>query len=154
MGLRRQARETAIQIIYMCDMLGKWDAPTIELFYDNFAVSPSLQQYSRLLCLGVITNLSEIDEKITQASEHWSINRICRVDRAILRVATFEMLYGLGIPRKSAINEAIEISKSFSSEESPQFINGVLDHIDVPHADNPETAAPLAEDALVKKQVA
>lgn len=129
MGLRRQAREVAVQIIYMCDSLNSWNDSTVDLYYCHFPVASSVQIYSRLLSQGVIAHHGEIDGKIAAASEHWSINRMCRVDRAILRVATFEIMFGLTTPRNSAINEAVEIARRYSSDDSPQFVNGILDQM-------------------------
>ena len=129
MGIRRQAREAAVQALYMCDTLNKWDLPTVDLYVKNFDVAKNVKDYATILCLGVLENISFLDAAITRASEHWSISRMGRVDRALLRVAGYELLISSEIPKGVAINEAIEVAKKFSAEESPNFINGVLDKI-------------------------
>jgi len=129
MGVRRQAREAALQAIFMCDFLGEWSAEAAEFCLEHFAVLKNVRPYAGELCAGVVSNLAKIDGSLTCASEHWSLNRMGRVDRSILRVATYELMFLPDIPINVAINEAIEIAKRFGSEESPQFVNGVLDRV-------------------------
>ena len=129
MGVRRQAREAALQALYMCDFLGNWDTGNISFCFDHFGISKAARPYAEDLCLGTIANLANIDSKITCASERWSINRMGRVDRSILRLAAYEILKLKDVPDNVAIDEAIEIAKRFGAEDSPMFINGVLDRI-------------------------
>ena len=129
MGIRRQAREAAVQALYMCDSLTSWNLETIELYFSNFVIIGPVLDYARVICTEAIGNISQIDSAITCASEHWSVNRMGRVDRSILRVATCELLLGKDIPAGVVINEAIEIAKRYSAEDAHQFINGVLDRI-------------------------
>jgi N utilization substance protein B len=87
------------------------------------------RDFTLTLIRGVTAHLEEIDRLISAASTHWSIARMARVDRNLLRLAAFELQFLLEIPPNVAINEAIEIAKLYGSDESPNFINGVLDHI-------------------------
>ena len=129
MGIRRQAREAAVQALYMCDSLSSWNPETIDLCFGNFVIIGPVLEYARMICLNAIGNISQIDAAITCASEHWSVSRMGRVDRSIMRVATCEMMFCGEIPAGVVINEAIEIAKRYSTEDAHQFINGVLDRV-------------------------
>lgn len=129
MGLRRRSREAAVQAVYMCDFHNTWDSARVEFCLEHFAISKAVRVYAEILCKGVIENLQKIDSKLTCASEHWSISRMGKVDRAILRVMAYEILFCADVPQNVAIDEAVEVAKSFGSDESPNFINGVLDRL-------------------------
>jgi len=138
MGVRRQAREAALQGIFRCDFLSHWDCEALSQCLDHFSISKNsstksssndVVPFATKLCEGVIENFEQIDSKLTYASENWSLTRMSRVDRCILRLATFEIAFLDEVPVNVAINEAIEIAKRFGSEESPTFVNGVLDKV-------------------------
>jgi len=129
MGIRRQARESALQALFMVDFNDLWLNFSADVFYDSFGGDERTKVFSDLLIQGVIKNQAKLDSVITRASENWSIQRMARVDRAILRVACYELCCLPEVPRNVTINEAIEISKKFGSEDSPMFMNGVLDKI-------------------------
>ena len=129
MGVRRQAREAAMQALFMCDFLGTWDLECFSLCLDHFSAPEAARPFTEKLCQGVLAHKTKLDAEITCASENWSLSRMGRVDRAILRVATYEILLLDEIPINVAINEAIEVAKRFGAEESPQFVNGVLDRV-------------------------
>lgn len=144
MKSRRLCREAALQALYQCDTLGDFSLVRFETFLAHFQLQSNLDseeegeeeskgiqvdQFCRELVMGVIEHLSFIDEQITLASVHWSLKRMARVDRNILRVATYELAFRQDVPVKVSINEAIEIAKRFSAPEAPTFINGVLDKI-------------------------
>lgn len=129
MGMRRQAREAALQALFMCDCLSTWDSEAVKLCLDHFGVPRPIQGYALQLSVGVIDNLSRIDSEISCASEHWSLSRMGRVDRSLLRLATFEMIFLDEVPLNVSIDEAIEIAKKFGTDNSPVFINGVLDRV-------------------------
>lgn len=140
MGVRRQAREAALQALFMCDFVGDWSVDAVNFCFDHFAIPKGIRPFATQLAEGTIANIHKIDSKLTCASEHWSLTRMGRVDRSILRVASYEIMFLEEIPVNVAINEAIEIAKRFGSEESPQFINGVLDRVaslERPKADRP-----------------
>lgn len=88
-----------------------------------------VRPFSKSLVLGVWENKEDLDRLIGQASKHWRIERMSRVDRNILRIAVFEVVYMGDIPPKVSIDEAVELGKKYGTEESGAFINGVLDHI-------------------------
>lgn len=140
MKSRRACREAALQALYQFDTLGEFSAESFQFFLDHFQSQHELDdadaaervvadQFCRDLVKGVVDNVTFLDGEISRASEHWSVERMARIDRNILRVATFEMAFRLDVPRKVSINEAIEISKRFSAPDAPMFINGVLDRI-------------------------
>ena len=85
--------------------------------------------YARFLLSGIMQEQGQLDRYIEEASEHWKISRITYVDKNILRLATYEMLYSEEIPPKVAIDEALELAKKFGAEESKDFINGILDRV-------------------------
>ena len=129
MGVRRQSRHVALQAVFMCDSQGNWEEENIRFCFEHFSIPQSVRSYAERLCFGVVKNLAAIDSKLTCASENWSLSRMGRVDKAILRLAAYEILFFDEVPVNVAINEAIEVAKSFGAEESPVFVNGVLDKV-------------------------
>lgn len=138
MRSRRKAREGALQALYQCDTLGEWSKRNVELYFKNFQSEeePCVEHhddehnlFARKLIDGAMQNLEEIDGQITLASSHWSIQRMSRVDRNILRLATFEIGFLPDIPVTVCINEAIELAKRYGTDDSPMFVNGVLDSV-------------------------
>ena len=130
MGQRRQSREAAVQVLYMCDFLSIWNFDKALETFNHFEFHPQIRMYAEALAHGVIENIEKIDSQITRSSDHWSINRMSRVDRAILRMAAFELMFLVDeVPKSVAINEAIEVAKRFGAEESSNFVNGVLDRL-------------------------
>lgn len=129
MGIRRRAREIALQVLYQLD-ISKDDAQEVlHLFWENFTPSLKTRDFCQRLVEGVCQNQGEIDQLIEKTSENWSLKRMSLVDRNILRLATFELLKCPDIPYKATLNEAIELAKKFSTDESGAFINGILDKI-------------------------
>lgn len=136
MGTRRKAREAALQFLFQDDFLGKETPVEPDRFDERFAVFSLLYQinkkarpYARDLLLGVFENIEAIDGAITAHATNWRLKRIAAADRNLLRVAIYELLFGDEVPAQVAINEAVEIAKRFGSEDSPAFINGVLDAV-------------------------
>lgn len=127
--MRRQARETALQILFQIEY-----APKIT-FEDLFALhektkDAEITNYASKLIDGVISTKEKIDQKIQEASRHWKIERMGGVDRNILRIAVYEMFFASEmLEPKIAINEAIEVAKIYGSQESSAFVNGLLDQI-------------------------
>jgi N utilization substance protein B len=127
MGQRRKARELALQILFQYDITkGECDTNG---FLKDMNISDEVKEFAIRLRDGVIAHLSEIDALIKKSTKGWTLERMAVVDRNILRAAICEMLYFTDIPPKVAINEAIEIAKKYGSEESGQFVNGILDKI-------------------------
>ncbi len=127
MGHRRKAREIALQILYQVDVSGVGTAEAINLFRDNFGISDESVEFSTELVTCTMDHLEEIDDLIKSFSEHWSLDRMSKVDRNILRTAVCELLYFEDIPPKVTLNEAIDIGKNYGSDNSGSFINGILD---------------------------
>jgi N utilization substance protein B len=127
--MRRQSREISLQILFQVEY-----APQIS-FEDMLALyeeqkDRALIKYADEIINGVQARKADIDKKIQDASRHWKIERMGGVDRNILRMAVFEMFYAQKmLEPKIAINEAIEIAKIFGSQESPSFVNGILDQV-------------------------
>ena len=127
MGHRRKAREIALQVLYQIDA-SKIDVDeAIELFRDNFGIPEETGEFSEQLIRYTLNHIEEIDNLITNCSEHWSLERMSIVDKSILRMAICEFLYCDDIPPKVTLNEAIEIGKNYGSDNSGSFINGILD---------------------------
>lgn len=135
MKTKRQAREAALQALYQSDALNVWDERALQVFFDHFPeieeaeVDASGKVFAHELVLGVIRELEAIDRAIGAASSNWTIDRMSVVDRNILRLAAYELIFDKKAPKSVIINEAIEVAKRFGSDESPVFINGVLDRL-------------------------
>ncbi len=128
MGYRRRAREFALQMLYQYDI--RQDSEhLIEGFWESKDVPDDIKEFANRIVEGVIKNLSTIDGKIDQSAKNWSIDRMAVVDRNILRMAAYELLFITDIPVKVTINEAIEIAKKYGEEDSSSFVNGILDRI-------------------------
>jgi N utilization substance protein B len=127
---RRKAREYALQILFQTDFIKKnIDNEDFEVFWSDKKESSNVKEFTEAIVRGTLEKLSEIDKIIEKVTENWILKRMAAVDRNILRFAAYEILYRNDIPSAVTINEAIEISKKYSSMESAPFINGVLDRI-------------------------
>lgn len=126
---RTYARRCALQVLYQCEILDKRsEAIASDGLY--IAEEGVLTDYALSLLSGVEENLGSIDEYLQNTSENWSLGRMPIVDRSILRLATFEMIYVDDVPLSVTINEAVELAKDFGGEDdSPRFVNGVLGKI-------------------------
>ncbi|MBN1664380.1 MAG: transcription antitermination factor NusB [Deltaproteobacteria bacterium] len=128
MRTRRKAREVALQVLYQLDALKNINAEeAVDLFWGNFEALEETKEFSSILIEGAWNNRDSIDELIISLSENWSLPRMSRVDKSILRLAAYELLYCQDIPPKVTINEAIDLGKIYGSENSGAFINGILD---------------------------
>ncbi len=132
-GPRRQAREAALQILYAAEVSQKLEPDVVEQVYreiiDEFSLPARCRERARELAVGVGLNLKRIDERISAASTRWKLHRIASVDRSILRIATYELLFDPETPTEVIIDEALEIARRFAGDASPAFVNGVLDVI-------------------------
>lgn len=129
MSNRHLARTIAMQSLFLWDFKGKTqeDLPVIiKSIFDNFAPQFDDHGFVENLIKGVISRLEEIDAFITKYATEWPLDQITIVDRNILRIGIYELKFNDEIPEKVAINEAIEIAKTFGSESSGKFVNGVL----------------------------
>jgi N utilization substance protein B len=132
---RRRARESALQILYGLDWVVRDTDVAIEDYWAKFAGEKpdgydDVRKHCEELVRGVLDEKNKLDERLQATSHHWKMDRMSAVDRNILRLAAFELLYqGDAVPRKVAINEAVEIAKKFGNEDSSAFVNGILDRI-------------------------
>jgi len=129
MGYRRKSRELAMQALFYMDMLQNVSIEALDFFCLHFPPSKRARPFFMKLAAGVIHNRLEIDAIIERFSSNWKISRMSGVDRNILRIAVYELLYCNEIPPKVSINEAIDVGKRFGTEDSGAFINGILDSI-------------------------
>ena len=138
--MRRRGRECALQLLYQLDVVkalesrsgaGEEFASELAGFWSSFeAVGGDERAFAERLVEGVVQVIDDLDKVITQASKNWKLPRMADVDRNLLRLATYEILYCTDIPRAASINEAVEIAKKFSGTEAASFINGVLDQVE------------------------
>jgi len=129
-GVRREARELALQLLYAMELNPIDIEEGLRLSRENSRASEGARLFAEELVAGVMANRSAIDKKIRGQSKNWAISRMAKVDLNILRLALFELMFREDIPRNVTINEAIEVAKKFGSEESSAFINGMLDEMD------------------------
>ena len=127
---RRKAREYALQLLFRVDFTENSIArKDFEEFLEDKSEAPEVVHFAENLVRGTIEHISEIDQMIAGVAENWMLDRIAAVDRNILRVAAYEILYKKDIPPAVSINEALEIAKKFSSKEAASFLNGILDRL-------------------------
>ena len=129
MGRRRKSREFALQVLYQLNITKQDATKALTQFQENFLPNEEADDFLKRLVLGVIEHYAELDRLIERYSENWRLDRINMIERNILRMALFELLYCEEIPPKVTLNEAIDLGKRYGSEESGSFINGLLDRI-------------------------
>lgn len=129
MGNRRAARELALQALYSLDLNHAQDNSVLAPFWENFEASLDVRVFAEELVNGYLANHLYIDAQLEEHSRNWTIGRMAKVDLNILRMATYELLYRPDIPRNVTINEAIEVARRFGAEDSPAFVNGILDDL-------------------------
>jgi N utilization substance protein B len=128
-GGRRQGREAALQALIINDLCG-WPLDEIpEAAWSELKLPPKIRAFSWHLAEGVLNERDRIDALIVKTAQNWEMKRMASIDRNILRLAAFELLYDLDTPVRVTINEALEIVKSYSTDESYKFVNGILDKI-------------------------
>jgi len=137
MGIRRKSRETAMQFLFQEEFFpeGVHLQDDLEARFDRFCLLYPIQKLARPYTLellrGTMDHLERIDALIRESTSNWRIERIALTDRNLLRIAIYEMLFSEDAPDQVVINEAVEIAKRYGTEESPPFINGVLDAVRV-----------------------
>jgi N utilization substance protein B len=142
-GKRRLARELAIQFLYQHDMSGGSLDEALPLFWlTQQDINEAARQFAEELIRGAVEQRNVINEKIEKYTQNWELQRIAAVDRNILRLAIYEMLFRDDIPPVVSINEAVDIAKKFSTPESGAFVNGILDRLKADLTRPARTAAP------------
>ncbi len=168
-GLRREGREAAIQFLFQLDFqkpestapdadfwklrTGAEDPDELNPIPARSPIPPKARTFAESLIVGVCTNRVQIDELITRFARNYQLSRLAAVDRNILRLAVYEILYNTEVPPVVAINEAIELAKEFGSEDSGRFVNGLLDRIraEVPRASRQTVLVPAQISSVVEE---
>ena len=118
----------ALQALYAMDLVGLWEKDFCELLYEKERWPSSANHASKILA-GIREHHEPIDEALEGHADHWSVARMNLIDRNILRIAAYELLFCDDIPMKVSINEAIELGKMYGTPETSRFLNGILDRI-------------------------
>lgn len=129
MGKRRFSRELALKFLYQLEFNEAGFKEQMASFEDRLSCQEEVKDFMEELVSKVVEHMEEIDLTLQKYSEHWTLDRMTVIDRNILRLGVCELRHSQTIPPKVAINEAVEIAKKYGSEESPDFINGILDKI-------------------------
>ncbi len=147
MTSRHRAREIALQILYRYDLAQRipsghgqprWVNELID-HYNHFQVPAEIRPFVGELVAGTLTSLSDLDAHLEKHTANWKVSRLSSVDRCILRMAVYEMLHSPLMPRAVIIDEAIELAKSFGSDDSSGFVNGILDRVLIPETEKTGT---------------
>ena len=128
---RRKAREIALQVLYGLNFENIDVQKALDLFWSNFVAPKAAKEFAAFLVQGTCEHKEELDKLIASCSDNWSLGRMSKVDINILRLAVFEFLYCDDIPPKVSLNEAVDLGKTFGSENSGSFINGILDALNL-----------------------
>lgn len=130
MGGRRLSRELALQVLFQIDLVNANMEESLRYIFENGTYSEDIKEFTLNIVRGVMGNLIEIDKAIKKYTDNWSLERINNIDRNILRIAIYEILFKDDIPKSVSINEAVELAKKYGTESSFSFVNGVLGKID------------------------
>lgn len=148
MTRRTRGREIALQVLYQTEQNPGLAPQEIRRFVDRrLRGDKKLCEFAEALIAGVHANQPRIDELISTVAENWRLDRMAAIDRNILRLGAFELLYCTDVPAKVAINESLELAKRYSTAQSSRFVNGILDRLQA--AELASRAAPDAEPASV-----
>lgn len=150
MTQRTRGREIALQILYQTEQNAGMASVEIRRFVERRLLGDrKLVEFSEGLIAGVRTNQARIDEMISEVAENWRLDRMAAIDRNILRLGAFEMLFCPDVPTKVAINEALELAKRYSTAQSSRFVNGILDRLQAvdPSAPKPSPEGPATAEA-------
>ena len=129
MGKRHQARELALKVLFQLE--GTDDDPEEVLGYhaSENGATDDITNFARQLVRGVLANRERLDAILSETSEHWKLDQMAKVDRVILRIAVYEIAIERKVPTKAAINESIELAKTFSGDDAGRFVNGILGRV-------------------------
>jgi len=126
---RTQSREFALQILYQISITKSSIEDTSKSFWQTHTIDPDIQGFADLLVQGSMNEVETIDEIVVKYAENWNPERMALIDRIILRMGVYEIMYCDDIPIKVTINEAVELAKRFSQGDSGKFVNGILDKV-------------------------
>jgi N utilization substance protein B len=144
-GRRSRAREAALQVLYFWEVGRAQPLSAFEAYFAEHHpdADPELAAFATRVVLGTIAEVGEIDQLIERHTRRWRVDRLAIIDRLVLRMAVWELRHGADTPPAVVINEALELARRFSSDESVRFVNGVLDAIHRELADGAPGDAPL-----------
>ena len=128
-GKRSRAREAALKILYQLDVTKDPAEQGMKLFFRHHRIPAESQPFVAALVRGAVQHRSKIDDLLSKHTTNWSVNRMSIIDRNVLRLAVYELLFEEQTPPKVVINEAVELAKKFGAHDSGKFVNGVLDSI-------------------------
>jgi N utilization substance protein B len=128
-GTRRRAREAALKVLYQMDVAGFRADEALAQYWTCFDVEAEGDEYAGELVRGIEQSVEDVDRAIRDASSRWRLERMTHVDRNVLRIGAFELLRCRDVPTAVVLDEAIELARRFGSEDSPSFVNGVLDKL-------------------------
>ena len=129
MGKRRAARELALKFLYQAEFNSNSPDSELNSFFERANVSEEIQDFTQALIKNIFFHKKEVDGLLKKISANWVPDRMAMIDKNILRLGICELLFDSTTPPKVVINEAVEIAKKFGTEESPDFINGILDKV-------------------------
>ena len=137
MRKRTKAREYALQILYQADIRHTESAQVADEFWQTHDATSEIKTFTNQLAKGALEHLADIDQLITTHADNWELKRMAVIDRNILRLGIYELVYVGEVPPKVCINEAIELAKRFGDADSGKFINGILDAVHKRHPRQP-----------------
>lgn len=129
MGVRRKARETALQALYQLETTGDPVERALSTFAESFELSEDAKGFSWGLVRGVLEHREAIDAHVAAVTANWKLERLSRIDLCAIRIAAYELMENSEVPMEVIIDEAVEIARKFGTAESSKFVNGVLDPI-------------------------
>jgi N utilization substance protein B len=129
LGKRHQARELALKTLFQLEASNDDPEEVLRYHADEGAATPDVANFATQLVRGVIEHRDKLDSILSEASEHWKLGQMAKVDRIILRIAVYEIAIDRKVPTKAAINESIELAKTFSGDEAGRFVNGILGRV-------------------------
>ena len=129
MGKRHQARELALKVLFQLEGTGDDPEEVLRYHASENGAGEDITNFARQLVSGVLANREKLDAILSETSEHWKLDQMAKVDRTILRIAVYEIAIDRKVPTKAAINESIELAKTFSGDEAGRFVNGILGRV-------------------------
>jgi N utilization substance protein B len=129
MGKRHQARELALKVLFQLESSADDPEEVLQYHAAEGAATSDVANFAGQLVRGVIANRDKLDAVLSETSEHWKLDQMAKVDRIVLRIAVYEITIEKQVPTKAAINESIELAKTFSGEEAGRFVNGILGRV-------------------------
>ena len=129
MGKRHQARELALKVLFQLEASDDDPEEVLNYHAGENAATPDVTAFAGQLVRGVLANQEKLDAILSEASDNWRLEQMAKVDRIVLRIAIYEITIDRRVPTKAAINESIELAKTFSGDEAGRFVNGILGRV-------------------------